>query len=76
MLFLLLFASPFKAFKIFSNLILGSNFILKAFIFKKDHIAKVGQAARRLVQKFHSKIYKFFAKLKVDLWEVFLIEVG
>lgn len=76
MIFLLLFATPFKAFKIFANMILGSNFILKAFIFKKDHITKISQSSKKLIQKFHTKIYKFCVKLNVDLWEVFLIEVS
>lgn len=57
-------------------MILGSNFILKAFIFKKDHITKISQSSKKLIHKFHSKIYKFCVKLKVDLWEVFMIEVG
>lgn len=67
---------PFRSFKIFANIILGSNFILKAFIFKKDHISKINESSRALIKKHYSKIFGFFSKMKVNIWEVFLIEVG
>ena len=73
--FLLLLTSPFKAFKIFSNLILGSDFLNDIFTFKKEHIERLNVSNRKLIKKFYPKLFAFFREKKVDIWEIFMIEV-
>ena len=73
--FLLLLMPPHEAFKTFSNIILSSDFLFNTINFKKSYLQNLNRACSDIIRKFNSKMFKFFKKLKIDIWEIFLVEV-
>lgn len=74
-IFLLIFMEPLNTYKMFSTLILTSEFIFNWFSFDKDYVNKINLICSVLIQKLFPNLYEFFTEVKIDIWEVFIIEV-
>ena len=75
-IFLLLQAPPIKAFRIFSNLIMDSDFYFKVFSFDKKQITNIQKTCCQLVKDIYPAVFKYFRNNKIDIWEIAIIEVS
>ena len=67
--------TPHEAFRTFCNLILPSEFFYNIINFKKSYLENMNKACSDIMKKFNPRMYKTFQKLKINIWEIFLIEV-
>jgi hypothetical protein len=74
MAFLLTQYPPYRAFKLFCNLVITNKFIYKTFIFKEKHIWNVNTMMEQIFARFHPALYSTFKELKVEIWSILWIE--
>ena len=73
--FLLLSVEPQKAFQIFSTLIFSVEILYKCFTFDKELVSNLNKATKNLIKKYFPNLYGYFSKKKIDIWQIYIIEV-
>ena len=74
-MFLLLFMEPLQSYKTFSTIILTSDFLFRCFSFDKIFFQNINKTASCLINRYYPNMHRLFKDLKIDVWEVFMIEV-
>lgn len=74
MTLLLMFYTPYKAFKYFTNLVLTKKFLYKTYLFKKNYLAKINVILEHIVSKYYLRLYQYLKKNRFELWSIFWVE--
>lgn len=74
MTLLLLFYSPYRAFKYFCNLVLTKHFLYKTYLFKKGYLRKINVILEHIVSKYYPKLYQYLKSNRFEMWSIFWVE--
>ena len=74
MTLLLLFYSPYRAFKYFCNLVLTKHYLYKTYLFKKNYLRKINVILEHIVSKYYPKLYSYLKSNRFEVWSIFWVE--
>ena len=74
MVMLLFHYKPYRAFKLFTNLVLSNNVLYKTYLFDKEFMENIYACLENIVFYYYNDLYQYFKKEKLEIWNIFWIE--
>ena len=74
MVMLLIVYPPYKAFKMFCNLVVCKKILFDNYSFKKEANKRINRTIEDIVQRSAPKTYKFLKHSKVEMWTMLWVE--
>ena len=74
MVMLLFHYKPYRAFKLFTNLVLSRSILYKTYLFKREFMESVYGCLENIVFFYYNELYQYFKSHKLDIWNIFWIE--
>lgn len=74
MAFLLTLFSPYRAFKLFSNLIITKKFIFRSFVSKQKHIWRTNTMMEQIFARYYPETYIALKDSKIEIWSELWME--
>jgi len=68
MAFLLTLFSPYRAFKLFCNLIITNKFLFRSVMSKQKHIWRINTMMEQIFARFYPETYAFLKNAKIEIW--------
>ena len=65
---------PYKAFKLFCNLILSKGILYKTYYFNEEFISKMHSVIEDIICFYFEKLYGVLKSKKMEIWNIYWIE--